>query len=221
MDVVEVGVELLRGCAGADDWVHLDTATLLEPGMVHRFSRALADSEATVSARIALPAEPCEPEQYWEDVEEVLGLVGGGGGLVALSREDLAWLYGGGSDSLEHDGIDAREVVAEWAAAHGLALVLLLGCRHCVVKPDGRVVEAAASSTRLDGGLGDAERAAAFVAHYVEDPQDLEACLAAAESAAPGVVPVPGAPGGRPAAGPVACAAGEPRPEAADGSPVH
>lgn len=134
---------------------------------------ALSDVLPHLMAPLSLTLLPSEsPEVDWDEqwlgLEACLELCGSSAGLVMVDELTVRHVCG-------DEDVDVDEVAADWAAVHGLALIVVGGAdRASAVKPDGRVefvtVDADRTLTGMNGSVG-------FLSGYLTDPSDLPRAL--------------------------------------------
>jgi fructokinase len=125
----------------ADDWLHIASLScVVSPG-----AEVLLDWMRTVRAGVSYdvnvrPSVISDPALYWKKVEPWLQVVGGHGGIVRASDEDINFLPNGRSAG------DPVTVAADWVRTYGLSLaVVTLGS-------DGAVgIQANGEQTRVPG----------------------------------------------------------------------
>jgi fructokinase len=125
----------------ADDWLHIASLScVISPG-----AEVLLDWMRTVRSGISYdinvrPTVIDDPIIYWQKVEPWLQVIGGHGGIVRASDEDINFLPKTGSTS------DPIAVAADWVRAYGLNLaVITLGSYGAVA------IEANGRQTRVPG----------------------------------------------------------------------
>jgi fructokinase len=125
----------------ADDWLHIASLScVVSPG-----AEVLLDWMRTIRAGVSYdinvrPNVISDPALYWKKVEPWLQVVGGHGGIVRASDEDINFLPNGRSAN------DPLAVAADWVRIYGLSLaVITLGSYGAVG------VEANGKQTRVPG----------------------------------------------------------------------
>ncbi|MGO4957098.1 hypothetical protein ACTQ49_07475 [Luteococcus sp. Sow4_B9] len=155
-----------------DDWLHVSGPVALgEPGHSAVLGR-LSGTEATISCDLTLDHLDGPPEDLWEELDRLLHVVGGAGGLVMTHHVSLGLL--GGLDPLAEE--DLRELARCWAEAYGIALVVVVWPHYVeAIKADGRVVHV--SRTSMDPNRLSEEFVADFLRRYASCPAALEDAL--------------------------------------------
>ena len=125
----------------ADDWLHIASLScVVSPG-----AEVLLDWMRTIRAGVSYdvnvrPNVISDPALYWKKVEPWLQVVGGHGGIVRASDEDINFLPNGRSAD------DPLAVAADWVRIYGLSLaVITLGSYGAVG------IEANGKQTRVPG----------------------------------------------------------------------
>jgi len=125
----------------ADDWLHIASLScVVNPG-----AEVLLDWMRTVRSGVSYdinvrPNVIGDPTIYWQKVEPWLQVIGGHGGIVRASDEDINFLPTSRSTS------DPIAVAADWVRAYGLNLaVITLGSYGAVA------IEASGKQTRVSG----------------------------------------------------------------------
>ena len=125
----------------ADDWLHIASLScVVSPG-----AEVLLDWMRTIRAGVSYdvnvrPNVISDPALYWKKVEPWLQVVGGHGGIVRASDEDINFLPNGRSAN------DPLAVAADWVRIYGLSLaVITLGSYGAVG------IEANGKQTRVSG----------------------------------------------------------------------
>jgi fructokinase len=125
----------------ADDWLHIASLScVVSPG-----AGVLLDWMRTIRAGVSYdvnvrPTVISDPALYWKKVEPWLQVVGGHGGIVRASDEDINFLPNGRSAN------DPLAVAADWVRTYGLSLaVITLGSYGAVG------IEANGKQTRVPG----------------------------------------------------------------------
>jgi fructokinase len=125
----------------ADDWLHIASLScVVSPG-----AEVLLDWMRTIRAGVSYdvnvrPNVISDPALYWKKVEPWLQVVGGHGGIVRASDEDINFLPNGRSAN------DPLAVAADWVRTYGLSLaVITLGSYGAVG------IEANGQQTRVPG----------------------------------------------------------------------
>ena len=125
----------------ADDWLHIASLScVVSPG-----AEVLLDWMRTIRAGVSYdvnvrPNVISDPALYWKKVEPWLQVVGGHGGIVRASDEDINFLPDGRSAN------DPLAVAADWVRIYGLSLaVITLGSYGAVG------IEANGKQTRVPG----------------------------------------------------------------------
>jgi len=119
----------------ADDWLHIASLScVVSPG-----AEVLLEWMQTVRAGVSYdvnvrPNVISDPMLYWRKVEPWLQVVGGHGGIVRASDEDINFLPNDRSDN------DPLAVAADWVRRYGLSLaVITLGSQGAVgIEADGK-----------------------------------------------------------------------------------
>src|SRR5215208_5267613 len=124
-----------------DDWLHIASLScVVSPG-----AEVLLDWMRTIRAGVSYdvnvrPNVISDPALYWKKVEPWLQAVGGHGGIVRASDEDINFLPNGRSAN------DPLAVAADWVRIYGLSLaVITLGSYGAVG------IEANGKQTRVSG----------------------------------------------------------------------
>src|ERR671910_1590690 len=125
----------------ADDWLHIASLScVVSPG-----AEVLLDWMRTIRPGVSYdvnvrPTVMSDPALYWKKVEPWLQVVGGHGGIVRASDEDINFLPNGRSAN------DPLAVAADWVRIYGLSLaVITLGSYGAVG------IEANGKQTRVPG----------------------------------------------------------------------
>lgn len=155
------------------DWLHFGSiGSVIGPGAsaVLDFVRG---TEASVSYDINVRPS-CLPDraQYFGLVTDLMTAVGGHGGIVKASDEDIAWLVDDDSDPLSY--------AEAWAAEYGLSMfIVTLGADGVVaVKPDGRQIRVPGIPIDVVDTVGAGDTfMAGFLSAYGQDPDDVEGAL--------------------------------------------
>jgi fructokinase len=119
----------------AGDWLHIASLScVVSPG-----AEVLLQWMQTVGAGVSYdvnvrPTVISDPVLYWRKVEPWLRVIGGHGGIVRASDEDINFLPNGGSED------DPLAVAADWVRTYGLSLaVITLGSQGAVgIEADGK-----------------------------------------------------------------------------------
>jgi fructokinase len=119
----------------AGDWLHVASLScVVSPG-----AEVLLQWMQTVGAGVSYdvnvrPTVISDPVLYWRKVEPWLRVIGGHGGIVRASDEDINFLPNGGSED------DPLAVAADWVRTYGLSLaVITLGSQGAVgIEADGK-----------------------------------------------------------------------------------
>lgn len=156
-----------------EDWLHFGSIGAVIGSGARHVLDFVSNTEAAVSYDINVrPSTLPDRAEYFARVSDLMAAVGGGGGIVKASDEDIAWLVDDDSDPLGY--------AEGWAAEHGLALFLVtLGADGAAaVWGDGRRVQV--PGRRIDVidtvGAGDTFMAG-FLSAYALDPSDVEGAL--------------------------------------------
>jgi fructokinase len=166
----------------ADDWLHIASLScVVSPG-----AEVLLDWLRTVRSGVSYdinvrPTVIGDPTIYWQKVEPWLQVIGGHGGIVRASDEDINFLPNSRSTS------DPITVAADWVRTYGLNLaVITLGSYGAVA------IEAGGRQTRVSGvptevvdtvGAGDTFMAG-FLEARINRELSLEECLSRGVAAA-------------------------------------
>ncbi|MDR1807776.1 MAG: PfkB family carbohydrate kinase [Propionibacteriaceae bacterium] len=156
----------------ADTWLHLASiAWVVEPGaaVLRSWLEATAPGWAGVSYDVNVrPTVIADPARYWALVEPLLRAVGGAGGVIKASDEDLLFLARAGGAPA--GGVEA--IARDWQAHFGAAAVVVtLGADGALaVGPAGTVtrVPGCAVDTVDTVGAGDTFLAG-FLQRYTAD----------------------------------------------------
>jgi fructokinase len=125
----------------AGDWLHIASLScVVSPG-----AEVLLQWMQTVRAGVSYdvnvrPTVISDPVLYWRKVEPWLQVIGGHGGIVRASDEDINFLPHGRSDN------DPLAVAAEWVRTYGLSLAVITLGAHGAVG-----IEADGEQTRVPG----------------------------------------------------------------------
>ena len=119
----------------ADDWLHIASLScVVSPG-----AEVLLEWMQTVRAGVSYdvnvrPNVISDPMLYWRKVEPWLQVIGGHGGIVRASDEDISFLPNDRSDN------DPLAVAGDWVRRYGLSLaVITLGSHGAVgIEADGK-----------------------------------------------------------------------------------
>lgn len=157
----------------ASDWLHFGSiGSVIGPGAsaVLDFVRG---TEASVSYDINVRPS-CLPDraQYFGLVTDLMTAVGGHGGIVKASDEDIAWLVDDDSDPLSY--------AEAWAAEYGLTMFIVTRGADGVVavKPDGRQIRVPGIPIDVVDTVGAGDTfMAGFLSAYGQDPDDVEGAL--------------------------------------------
>lgn len=155
------------------DWLHFGSiGSVIGPGAsaVLDFVRG---TEASVSYDINVRPS-CLPDraQYFGLVTDLMTAVGGHGGIVKASDEDIAWLVDDDSDPLSY--------AEAWAAEYGLTMFIVTRGADGVVavKPDGRQIRVPGIPIDVVDTVGAGDTfMAGFLSAYGQDPDDVEGAL--------------------------------------------
>lgn len=154
---------------GDDDWLHVAMPLDGVEGGIEALSDVLPHLMAPLSLTLLPPESPeVDWDEQWLGLEACLELCGSSAGLVMVDELTVRHVCG-------DEDVDVDEVAADWAAVHGLALIVVGGAdRASAVKPDGRVefvtVDADRTLTGMNGSVG-------FLSGYLTDPSDLPRAL--------------------------------------------
>ena len=160
---------------GAEDWLHIASLScVVSPG-----AEVLLDWMSTVRAGVSYdinvrPTVISDPAVYWQKVEPWLHAVGGHGGIVRASDEDINFLPKSGSTS------DPIAVAADWVQTYGLSLaVITLGSYGAVaIERDGRQTRVPGVPTEVVDTVGAGDTfMASFLEARVNRELSLEECL--------------------------------------------
>lgn len=156
-----------------DDWVHFGSiGAVIGPGAANVLN-FIHTTEASLSYDINVrPSTLPDRGRYLALVEDLMGAVGRGGGIVKASDEDIAWLVDDDTDPLSY--------AAEWATRYGLGMfIVTLGSEGVVaVKPDGRVTRVPGRRVEVVDTVGAGDTfMAGFLSAYGPNPADLETAL--------------------------------------------
>src|SRR5215211_1863783 len=166
----------------ADDWLHIASLScVVSPG-----AEILLDWMKTVRAGVSYdinvrPTVISDPAVYWRKVEPWLHAVGGHGGIVRASDEDINFLPNGHSTS------DPIAVAADWVRSYSLNLaVITLGSYGAVaIEPDGRQTRVPGIPTDVVDTVGAGDTfMASFLEARVNRELGLEECLTRGVAAA-------------------------------------
>jgi fructokinase len=167
---------------GADDWLHIASLScVVSPG-----AEVLLDWMSTVRAGVSYdinvrPTVISDPVLYWQKVEPWLQAVGGHGGIVRASDEDINFLPKPSSTG------DPIAVAADWVRTYGLKLaVITLGSHGAVaIEPDGRQTRVPGVPTEVVDTVGAGDTfMASFLEARVNRELSLEECLSRGVAAA-------------------------------------
>lgn len=164
----------------ASDWLHFGSIG----AVIGHGAAAVLDfvrrTEASVSYDINVRPS-CLPDRaaYFGLVTDLMTAVGGHGGIVKASDEDIAWLVDDDTDPLSY--------AEAWAAEYNLAMfIVTLGADGVVaVKPDGRQIRVPGIPVDVVDTVGAGDTfMAGFLSAYGQDPDDVEAALTRGAAAA-------------------------------------
>lgn len=164
----------------ASDWLHFGSIG----AVIGHGAAAVLDfvrrTEASVSYDINVRPS-CLPDRaaYFGLVTDLMTPVGGHGGIVKASDEDIAWLVDDDTDPLSY--------AEAWAAEYNLAMfIVTLGADGVVaVKPDGRQIRVPGIPVDVVDTVGAGDTfMAGFLSAYGQDPDDVEAALTRGAAAA-------------------------------------
>ena len=162
------------------DWLHFGSiGAVIGPGS-QRVLDFVRRTEASVSYDINV-RPTCLPDRaaYFGLVSDLMTAVGGNGGIVKASDEDIAWLVDDDSDPLGY--------AEGWAAEYGLTkFIVTLGAEGVAsVKPDGRITRVPGFPVQVVDTVGAGDTfMAGFLSSYAENPDDVEGALTRGAAAA-------------------------------------
>lgn len=157
----------------SDDWLHFGSiGSVIGPG-AKRVLDFVRSTEAAVSYDINVrPSTLPDRSEYFGLVSDLMTAVGGHGGIVKASDEDIAWLVDDDSDPLGY--------AEGWAAEFGLAkFIVTLGAEGvAAVKGDGRVTRVPGFPVQVVDTVGAGDTfMAGFLSAYANNPEDVTGAL--------------------------------------------
>ena len=163
------------------DWLHFGSiGAVVDPGAA-ALVRFLRGTEAALSYDINVrPTVVRDKAEYWEKVSTLMSIVGGSGGIVKASDEDVCLL-------VDDDEAEVLDLAEAWAGDYGLAMfIVTLGPDGVVaVKPDGRRIRVPGFDVAVVDTVGAGDTfMAGFLAAYADDPSDVAAALSQGAAAA-------------------------------------
>lgn len=177
---------------GAGDWLHVASlATIVRPGCdpLLDWARAQAGVVAGMSYDVNVrPSVLADPVEYERRARPWLEVVGGAGGVLKASDEDLAFLAG-------PEGGTAEDVAQRWLERYGAAAVVVTtGARGVTAYGRGGRVSVPGRQVAVVDTVGAGDTfMAGFLDSYTRDPEALGAALQRGVAAAAIVVQRQGA----------------------------